>query len=398
MKITVATQLFPWLLLLQVASTASTADATLLEGELPIDLGRELVIPDRFPTITDLRQQLGARALTPVLLFRLFGSDLDHFVPTWSADGRQIAFQGTDPKRQASRLFHWSAETRQVGALLAESPTYDTAITFSKGRPGAVGFLSLDRRAQHAVLRYQQSTPDFQELFSMDAFRFGLDLRRSLDDSYHLTYDDARNLHLLTLDASGQRAARTRIPEAGLGRFSPDGSRLCYLKRRRRGRKVVLYDVVVHERRTQEETILYAGQDRVVRALRWSPDGKHIAGFTRSTSAQERWTLVVMSLESGSPVRTMCDNVPVNPDFETAGPAWSGDGQSLWYLEAADRESGAVIARIGLSLGAERVPIAKQLHRPTDLTLNPRARLPELCFAAAQQSTTEMYVVFLSRN
>jgi Tol biopolymer transport system component len=157
-------------------------------------------------------------------------------------------------------------------------------------------------------------------------------------------------------------------------------------------------DQTLHARdpKTRREILLCDTPGQLIRNATWSPDGKWIAYLSRPHE-QLQWELWVCRLSSDPTPTRLVEAVRVDEDFRHVGPAWSPDGDKLWFLRAEGNQGYYPIqwiSRDGHRQGTIEYP--RGVTTALDLAVGPDARRPALAFSAVRQHAVDVFVLLLN--
>jgi Tol biopolymer transport system component len=211
-------------------------------------------------------------------------------LPRWSADGRSVVFasnrsgnwqlwrvsaQGGDPVRvRTNEHTEWQADESPDGRFLAFLSNRDGRESLWILEQATGEMRSLVRHGRRTIMGNPHWSPDGTRIVFSSNWKIG------------------HQIHVVDV-ATGET---TRVSPVGgcEPRFSPDGRRVAYVRRRPRGRKDVSH-IVEHDLASGEETILVdwpaLNYDPV-----YSPDGSEIAFASQITG---EWEIYRQGLADG---------------------------------------------------------------------------------------------------
>ncbi len=378
----------------------AVSGADLLEGEFgDVDLGRQLIEPDRFPTIRQLREAVSQPEITSVLMLKLFTSGDNHHLPIWSGDGRRLAFLRSDSGARASKLLLFSSLAQPQPALLTDRPdAYDYMFRWGVNAPESFVFARINpaRGTTQVCFSGDGQAPEPKtEAVGRHVFPA---LYRRTDGIWRLVYEEDGQLVHEAWNEQGAVDRPLALVRGTSARWSRDGYRLLLAHERFRRGKLASYDIVVRNLRTETNVVLSAGEEGIVRSPTWSPDEEYAAFHVRAPGENQPWRLRICPIAEDATGITVADEVVVNPDFESEGPAWEPSSRRVWFfsqrrrqqayhpLVAADVRSGEILA----------VDYPRRCTTPGDLAVNPATAVPEMAFAAHDGLPRDLFIVFLN--
>lgn len=390
------------LFLLAIGLTAHSAAAQdLLPGEFgDITLDRPLVEPTRIPTIRELRQLAARPEIEPVLLLRLHGGGENHAVPVWSPDGRRLAFLHSNVDANSSKLllFRSLADTDPV-LLTGEAGWYDSMFRWGVESQTGFVFVRVESATKHSRLMFSADGEKVQPLDGEPGVYGFPALFERTDGIWRLLFERDGNLLHRAWNSSGDVEPPLAIGRGSAPRWHRDGRQMLLLRERTRAGRLAAIDLAIHDLRTGAESLLETPRAGTLRAPVWSPDGNLVAFHVRDTGDNRPWRIDLASIDIRAAARTIADDVVVNPDFTSEGPAWSPDGRQLWFFSNQRREQAFYPAMAyDLVSGSQHVVrYHTKLTTPADLAMNPHTATPEVAFVAyGTGETRDLYVMLLN--
>jgi hypothetical protein len=387
-------------LALALVGSSSATGAELLDGEFDdINLGRQLIEPERFPTLAELRRLVDKPEITSVLMFKLFGSGDNHHLPIWSGDGRRLAFQRSDAGAQASKLLLFSSLSEQRPALLTDrADVYDYMFRWGMNSLAGYAFARIDPRRETTQIYHSSDGRKPEARTSGTARHVFPALYRRTDGIWRLVYEQEGRLIHEAYNEAGPVDGPLTLLRGTAARWSRDGYRLLLAQERFRRGKLVTYDIVVRNLRSETSLPLPAGQEGIVRSPVWAPDERHAAFYVRAPGEDQPWRIRICPVVEDGGGITVGASVVVNHDFQSEGPAWEPTGRRVWFfshehhrqayhpLVAADAQSGETFL----------VDYPRRCTTPNDLALNPATAVPEMAFVAHDGLPQDLFILFLN--
>jgi TolB protein len=244
---------------------------------------------------------------------RLNTGDRMEFGPSWSPDGRSLAYYSADPSQPGTELrivdlaSGAAVTVRAAGSEMGPHP-----VTWSADG-SKLAFLAHDAKGQKQV---------------------------------HVVRRDGTGLS----NVSGSYSDRNK----GSAEISPDGSKVVFTADARQRRPIVLVDLA-----SGKATELTPQPEAAYEIARWSPDGRQLAvvRVAQFELPDARNDIFVMNAD-GSGLRNL-SNHPAE-DFD---PRWSSDGRSIVF--ASLRGGTSQLYRAGLLNG--RTEVVSRGHRSHDM-------------------------------
>jgi Tol biopolymer transport system component len=371
----------------------------LLDGEFgDIDLGRTLIEPTRFPTVQELRAAVKNPEVSFVLMLRLSRDENNHHLPVWSQHGERLAFQRSKRGVNSSKIFVFPSLSQAEPTLLSDDPeAYDYMFRWGVNSKAGYVFSRIDASQQSTSIVYSPDGEKAESMTSQGGHYVYPSLYERTDGIQRLAYEhDGQVQHEAWSGKESVQAALT-VARGVSPRWSRDGSRLVMARERRPGR-VADYQIALVNLRTQEEMVIPAAESGVVRSPEWSPDEQYVAYYAQAAGDNSPWRIQVSPLTPGAAPRTVADDVVVNPNFKSQGPAWEPSSRRVWFfshqrrqqayypLVAAGRDSGESLV----------VHYPRRCTTPNDLAVNPATAIPEMAFVAVDGATQDLFVLFLN--
>jgi len=274
----------------------------------------------------------------------LTGDIGDNFLPTWSPDGRYLAFVSDRDGEKQLRLWIWDTArnqlkkvsnlgVRQFGQLQWTSdsksvitPVVPQALSLEAyvekvaSSSGSESATTGGTRGAATVVLYKSEIPGPESKSSMPA-PLNLDLRLR----------DLASIDVVTGNA------RIIVRDKRIGTFllSPDGSRLAYTVQKsfeKPSSQQILFDMQV--------LALGTGEDRLAASnirlnydgsqFSWSPDSVHLVYRTYGPEEWNNDCFLVSANREGS--QNLTNLPPGKKGVEPVAPLWSNDGTTIYFI------------------------------------------------------------------
>jgi WD40-like Beta Propeller Repeat len=377
---------------------AAPAQAQLLDGEFDdIELGRELIGRDDFPSVRELRNAVSKPRTEFVLMMKLYGDANNHHLPVWSLDGQRLAFQRSRIGVSSSNLLLFESLSAPTPRLLSgEGDVFD--YMFCWGINGSSSFV---------FVRIESETGDSRLYYSSDGETIKPRSEAGGKFFYPSLYERTDGVHWLAYERNGEIVHEAWVASQSNGRaiangtspqWSRDGRQLLMARQVGRSGGLPRYDIVVRHLRNERDMVLSSNRRVVVRSPTWSPAESRVAFYERDASESTGWRIRSVLADGSIQPTTVIADVIVNPDFKSEGPSWEPTGQRVWCfsnehreqefypLVAADVETGAIT----------KVDYPHLATSPNDLAVNPATSVPEFAFVAHDGLTQDLFIVFLN--
>jgi len=387
--------------------TQQQAVAQLVPGEFPdIQLGRELAGFERFPTVAELRAKAAMPARTAVLMLRLHHKEENqHHVPVWSPDGRRLAFQqstGASAVASNSKVLLFPSLAMPKPLLLTDQPkAYDYMFRWGLGKPGCFVFSRLSPGSSGARVMFSAGY-DAAGKGQVEA-KTGATVMHEFPTVYaqtdgvmRLAYEQKGSVMQTAWNA--QRSSKAvEIAAGGAPRWSRDGVRLLMLRGRSRADNVTAFDVVVRNLQSSQEQVVASPETGTLRSPVFSPAENRIAYFARDPGNNNPWRIEFCNA-AGGPAATAAADVVVNKSFKSEGPAWSPDGEQLWFFSNQFQTQAYFPLRVfDCSNGAAAsIDYPRVCAAPSDVAVNPVTKIPEIAFTAKNGQSRDLYILLLN--
>jgi hypothetical protein len=381
-------------LIVHAAACCASAQA-LLPGEFGnIDLGRSMLAPTRFPTVSELRNAVNEPQIHTVLMLKLHADGHNHFLPTWSHDGARLAVQQSNLKQRSSKILLFPTLSQPKPAILDEGRSaYDHM--FRWGQNSAAGY---------ALARIDPASGDVQVLVSVDGGipaartrgtgrRLMPHLYERTDGIWRMAYEQNGDLLLEAWRGSDVIDEPFILCRGGSPRWNSSGTAL--LMTRARDAKLGAFDIVKRVLATNDET-QHSSSD-IVRSPAWSPDEQLAAFFAKDAGDNKPWRIEVASLGGEAKAKVLVQDVVVNSAFESDQPAWEPGSRRVWCFSHRYRQQTYYpLVAADVADGEQIIDYPRVCTNPSDLAINPRTHIPELVFVGHDELPQDVYVLLLN--
>lgn len=372
----------------------------LLDGEFgAIDLGRPLIEPDHFPTLRELRAAVRKKEMSAVLLLKLSAHSSNHHLPVWSRDGQRLALQRGERHSNSSKLLFFSSLSQAEPTLLStESDTYDYMFRWG-----------MNSQSSFAFSRIEGSTGATQVYYSLDGLKWQArtqgnarcrfpSLYQRTDGIWRLAYERDGELVQEAWNDQGPIEAPVELGRGSSPLWARDGARLLIVRERSSGRQLGAVELVVRNLKTGADAVIPTAPGDTLRNPAWSPDEHQVAFYARASGDNQPWQIQVSRVEAGARPRALGNQVVVNLDFETEGPAWQPDGKRVWFFSDANRKQAYYpVVAADLETGVLTVvDYSNRCTTPNDLAVNPATAIPEMALVARDGLTQDLFVLLLN--
>lgn len=384
-----------WLIVCCAAGSARSQD--LLPGEFGnINLGRVLLEPTRFPTIRELRAAVRKDQITAVVMLKLFTDGNNNYLPIWSHDGQQLAFQQTNLKTRSSRLLvYQSLALAMPDSLPGPEGSRDVMFRWGINAPGSFVFSRMASAGGDRKVYFSPGGNEVQQRSTAAGMAVFPSLYRRTDGIWRLVYVAQDQIWHEAWNDDGPADALRSLALGSAPRWGSDGQRFVFVQPASGAgqRQVALFHL-----RTNEIVPLPTPQAAAVRSPTWSPDEKRIAFYFRTAGEGQPWQIYVCSLPPDLQGTTLASDVVVNPDFDSEGPCWEPSGERIWCFSNAHRRQ-AYYPLVAIPAAGGQPSVIDYPARcttPTDLAINPVTAVPELAIAAHEGLPLDLYILFLN--
>ncbi|MCA9067398.1 MAG: PD40 domain-containing protein, partial [Planctomycetaceae bacterium] len=373
----------------------------LMVGELPVSLGRTIVGSQRLPTIQEVIASTRKTTVEPLALVEFYADDSSHHAPKWSGDGKSLVCLRADLTRRSCKvLLFQSLNQATPDILYGDSASYDHMALWNHGGGKNVVFSSNNQPDKNENIHLLSLSPTSEDLLPRRLTdTTGVNTLPSLQiqgTEGTLTYRHDEELRLFKFNARQTDKPTQDLP-LGEGKevtVSPDGKQLAFVQSNPQsplGEMVVLKD----EATRLKPVTVFSEPECLVRNPTWSPDGKKIAVFVRPRT-QVNWQLWTVSTTGNpSPVQ-VANAVRVQEDFPHVTPAWSPDGQSLWYLNDRGSQGYYPLQSVTLDGKQSHVDYDNSITTAMDLTVCPDPNRAAIAFTGVKQYAQNVYILVLN--
>jgi hypothetical protein len=416
--------LLPLLLLTVHLLNSSAANAQdLLPGEMPVEFGRKMVDPDRFPTVRELMERVDRPDQSAAVVFRFYEDRHNHYAPQWSSDGRALALLRSDVDAHTSKIVLLpSLDAESPTVLYPESASYDHMFTWSASGGHAFAFASTNEPSEfeNLYLAALRDKPSPKRVTSGPGVKANPSLWIEGRQG-QLFFSQAGKLQSLNVEIE-RPSDEQRGPPLGEGTeasLSPDGRTLVWIERTPVGTTQFSYAMKLRDLPRNTDQRLATPPGTILRNPTWSPDGRNIAFYARSVQ-QPIWKLYVITapvrirstparrgngnnedeviVGAGQPT-VVAQDVRVEEHFQNFGPSWDPRGDRLWFFgRTADQEYYPlrwthIDGRAGGQVGYPR-----RLTTGLDVAVNPNRALRAIAFCAIEDLHQDVIVMLLSHE
>lgn len=371
-----------------------------LRGEFEnIDLGRRLVEPDRFPTVQELREAVRRPDIGAVVMFKLHGDGNNYYLPVWSDDGQRLALQRSDLAAKSSKLYLYEALSQPAPTPIdGDSMAYDSS--FRWGTPGTASFVfnRIEPSGEGSHVYYSSDGMKPEPKTSGKRRHTSPTLYERTDGIRRLVYEAEGQITHEAWNAEGPVEEPVALARGTSPRWHRDGTRLLFARERGKSGPVAEYDIVVRWLQKSQDVELFVHSSLIVRSPTWSPDGEHCAFYVRPPGEGKPWRIQVSAARDGGSGKAVGDDVVVNPNFASEGPAWEPGGRRVWFFSHAHRRQ-AYYPLVAADIETGKTSLVDYPSRctgPNDLALNPACEVPEMAFVAHDGRPQDIFILLLN--
>jgi TolB protein len=279
----------------------------------------------------------------------------EYFGPSWSPDGRKIAF-ALGPGSKPTSLYLMNAD----GTNLIQLTHLSLTCYLQQWSPDGSKLVFIGQQGKDvntaAVYGINADGSNARRLTHEDAREYGASWS---PDGRHIAFGSLQGgvWHIFLMNADGSEVRRLTSMSGNKPTWSPDGRFIAFTS------DVTGHDdLYVMNADGSHVHLLMAYGDHAA----WSPDGQHIAFESNRTGNEE-----IYSMNSdGSGVT----NLTRNPGVENQLPAWSPDSREITYM--TQRQPFLLHGELMQSLGIASILIQAALLVGAILLLQQRWRLP----------------------
>lgn len=408
-------------LLLACVCTPVWAQAKLEPGELPVRTGLDLINKRRLPTLAELEAKLDGKRDKPLVVFRLSAKNKQVHAPRWCQQGQGflLAFQQDVKKDQSKAVL-------QQGWLKAPKPVLDDEYSFENMFLWALGD-QWKKGYCYGVVSNISGTPQIHfgsHRWTNEPLRMtaGTEAKRHpaiqvkahknrvsaqvvFDAGKELAVVDVKDVSLRA-DQDKDAGKRQLLGNGTQARWSPNGKQLAYVREiYGEGEfkdKVIKQEITVLTYQLTAPVVVHStDKGQLLRSPEWSKDGSHLAYYLRQAGTDPVWDLYLCDVRSqlNKPKR-VGKHVVIETVHNHVGPAWSADGQRLYFFSQNHREEEYYpvqwIQRDGKARGQVHYP--KQINVANGLNVRSWGDGDLVAFTAIDRGPHELYVMILPRT
>jgi len=371
-----------------------------VEGEFgTVNLGRPLVAGTHIPTVRELREIVGRQRLETVVLLKLHGDKNNHYLPAWSEDGLRLAFQRSDVGSRASKLLLFSSLSAAEPTLLTPADSsFDQMFRWGVNSASSYVFARTTRDSKSAQIYFSENGGEPVSK-TQDAGRHVYPaIYRRTDGIWRMVYElDGRLMHDAWKSKQPIEAGQS-LGSGSLPRWDRTGTQLLIARERGGQGRAGAYDVVIRNLKKEKEQVVPIDATDDVRSPCWSPDEQFVSFYHRKSGENHPWRVAIAPISDVRRVRDLGEQVVVNVDFESPGPAWEPTGERIWGFSHA-RHTQAYYPLIGIDINSGtmiEVDYPRRCTTPNDLAVNPTADIPEMAFTGQVGLTQDLFVILLN--
>ncbi len=412
-------------MLVILVTTATAVGQELLPGELPVEFGREMVEPDRFPTLRELMTKLEKPEMGPAVVFRFYGDKHNHYAPQWSPEGRALSVLRSDIDAHTSKIVIMpSLDAEKPMRLYPGSDSYDHMFAWSASGGRAFAFSSTNEPAELENLHLASLTSGDEPRPKRVTSGPGVKTNPSLwldGTRGKLFFSLAGKLETVhvNLDDAGADKPGQPIGDGTEASWSPDGQWLVWTERTQLNASQSSFSLKLRDVVRGTDQRIFAMPGSLLRNPTWSPDGRQIALYGRPAQ-QTSWRLYVLPAPSRlafqqpgderaggaerpapSPTKPtiVAQDVRVEEHFQNFGPSWDPRGDRLWFFSRAEEQEYYPLrwaTTDGLRRGEVSYP--RKLTTGLDVAVNPNPSLRAIAFCAIEDLHQDVIVMILNHE
>jgi dipeptidyl aminopeptidase/acylaminoacyl peptidase len=380
-------------------STGACAEE-LVDGEFgQLKLGRPLVAGMRIPTVRELRDIVSRPRIETVVLLKLHGDKNNHYLPSWSDDGQRLAFQRSDVGSGSTKLLMFSSLSALQPTLLSSADgANDQMLRWGVNSAASYAFARTTRDSKAAQIYVSEDGAEPVAKTKDTARNVYPALYRRTDGICRLVYErNGQLIHEAWTDGESVESGQ-KLGSGSQPRWDRTGTRLLIARQREGAGRIGAYNVVIRNLRTEREQVVPINATDDVRSPCWSPDERFVSFYHRKSGENHPWQIALAPVDDVGQVRDLGEQVVVNVDFESSGPAWEPTNERIWgFSHARHKQAYYPLVGIDVKSGAMiEVDYPQRCTTPNDLAVNPTADTPELAFIARDGLTQDVFVILLN--
>jgi hypothetical protein len=401
-------------LAIAVHVTPRLAAQDLLPGEMPVDYGREMIDPERFPTVRELMARVDRAEQGAAIAFRFYGDRHNHFAPQWSLDGRALAMLRSDIEAHTSKVVILAGlDAERPLVLYPESGSYDHMFVWSSSGERVFAFASTNEPSEQENLHLASLDVQLRpkRVTSGPGVKANPSLwtERTRGQLFFSTRGRIENLRISLDRLSGEEPGPS-LGDGAEANYSPDGRWLAWTERVEISATQSNFALKVRDLVAQADHRLASFPGAMLRNPMWSPSGRHIAFYVRP-ALQTSWRLYVVAAPvagedrdrmagagSAKPV-LVAQDVRVEEHFQNFGPSWDPRGDRLWFFGRAESQEYYPLRWVTIDgLRTGQVSYPRRLTTGLDVAVNPDPVLRAIAFCAIEDLHQDVVVMILNHD
>ena len=390
------------LVLASHAALFAQGDATELRGELPVRLKGQLVGAAMAPSISEIESMLDHQEPKTVAVLRLHSDQNNHYAPSWSVNGRAIAFLRSDLDRgtrkvivrqiDSSRLRRTDELTR---TLYSGQTSFEDLAMWSVGNRSVLVFDSTNEPSGghnvHRITVDESPTKITEGTGVVDFPAAHADSQGSF-----VIFRRDRELRLATFRPGATEPVST--DSLGEGEEAQPAHHGRYLAVVRRSDSGDAYHLVLRERGGVREKNIHSTSAGIIRNPRFSPDGQWIAFHSRPQS-ENHWSLWAVPIDGSRRPEKLAGRVRVQEDFRHVGPAWSPNSTGIWHFGHSTAQAHYPLQFAGVQDNKQfSLDYPVEITSGSEPSISPVARRPVILFAGHTSRPRDIFALVMSRS